>query len=165
MFPRNSRITETHGHQAARLATVIRGVILHQFANLESTKNTCFKFFHAETRKGFEITIFIKSFYKLFHQTQLYVKRRQDNAILINQWLIYVISIAYCKIFLCRPILLYPVLISSATVPVTEKTRMFGVPPCCPNKQLTILKSTHMVSCAHCCAVSAKPSSHSDSVL
>ena len=154
MLPRNSRITETYEHQAVLSATVntsSEGLILHQFSNLASIKNTCLKFFHAEARKGFggiwnkaTITIFIKRLHKLFHQAQLYVKQRQGNAIPINQWLIYDIFIAYCKIFSCRPILFYPVLISSATVPVTEKTRMFGVPPCCSNKKLTILKSTHM---------------------
>ena len=91
-------------------------------------------FFHAETRKGFgdiikAITIFINSLHTLFDQTQLYVNRRKDNAFPINQWLIYDNFIAYCKVFSCPPILLYPVLISSATDPVTEKTRMFGVPP------------------------------------
>ena len=108
--------------------------MLHRFVNLGPIKNTCFRFFHAEARKGFgdiieTITTFIKSLYKLFYQSQLYVKRMQNNTIPINQWLIYNIFIAYCKIFSCRPILLYPVPISSANVSVTEKTRMFGVLP------------------------------------
>ena len=32
----------------------------------------------------------------------------------------------------------------------TSTITIFGVPPCCPNEKLTILKSTHL---AHCSAV------------
>ena len=133
--------TATYERQAPISATIIQAVKVWSCITLRIwvQQNTCFTFFHPDHRKGFRdiiktINIFINSLHKLFHQFQFYVKWRQDNAIPINQWRIYDIFIAYCKIFSCRPILLYQVLISSATVLVTKKTRMFGVPPFCPNK-------------------------------
>ena len=139
----SSRQSLSHSHTSSE------GSILHQFANLGSIKNTYFKFFHAQTRKGFSgiietIIIFIKSLHRLFYQTQLYVKRRQDNAIPVKQWLIYEVFYRPLQDLLVPANPSLPSANQQRDCPNNRKNKDVWCSHCCPNKKLTILKSTHM---------------------
>ena len=50
--------------------------------------------------------------------------------------------------------------------PSNRKKGCLVYSPCCPNKKIDHFKVLYIwISCVHCSAVSAKPCSHSDSVL
>lgn len=123
-----------------RIHRINRISILHGLSDVRAIKHTLFDFLWAEAWECFPdvfetLTSLIKRFYKLFHQSQFDVKWREDN--FVSWYKRRTNNILFSNFHLCSkwPIFSIPTLVSSSTVPQTQKVRQLCVARL-PTKQM-----------------------------